>query len=672
MTASGSPGPGWWQASDGNWYPPETHPDYQQVAFEPPSLPADPTPAVPNVPGPAQPVPAVAQPAPHAAYPAPTAVYDQPSNEAKPFWKQVWFLAALAAALLIGVIAVVLMGGSDEQADDVALTTEPASRSPEQDDEPDGSPQRVPVVDPDDEGRFDVVQAGEVGEGSLDNPFGYGAAVPVVVRAFGGTDTSTWNVTLSEIRDLTDAVAASNEFNDPPPTGVVFAGFDAEMTLASTGTEPLSPGFNFTWEILGGDTASVYDDSTIDGLYGCGFLESEFDEFAEVFVSGTLSGPVCIPIPASDLGHPETRVSISFNGDARVVFGQGGATPQSAEVGTAGAVTTGTQLAAGVIVPVTVDGFGDGDGSVWNTRVTDLRDITSEVADASEYNDAPPAGVAFVGFEVDMTLASANVEPLALGYNATWEILGGQTAAVYNAFTMSELSGCGSIDDEFADSVELFVGGSLSGTVCIPVPVEDIGHPDTRVAMNFGDSRVVFTASGSTPVAAQVEPLEGPAGVGNSHPLNEPIDVEWTTFGDGDGAIWSTTLAPLRDITDEVAEANGFDDPPPAGVIFAGFDAELTLLESDIEPLAIGFAFEWEILGGATNRVYNSFSLPGLFGCGFVDTGFDDFAEVFAGGTLTGTVCIPLSVEDLEHPDTRIALNFGDERRVTFVASAPG
>ena len=42
-----SPGPGWWQASDDRWYPPETHPDYQPPPqpvtaglsdFEPPQI----------------------------------------------------------------------------------------------------------------------------------------------------------------------------------------------------------------------------------------------------------------------------------------------------------------------------------------------------------------------------------------------------------------------------------------------------------------------------------------------------------------------------------------------------------------------------------------------------------------------------------------------------------
>lgn len=46
-----SQGPGWWQASDGKWYRPEQHPNYQPPAPAPPA----PTPAAPTPPEPAPP-----------------------------------------------------------------------------------------------------------------------------------------------------------------------------------------------------------------------------------------------------------------------------------------------------------------------------------------------------------------------------------------------------------------------------------------------------------------------------------------------------------------------------------------------------------------------------------------------------------------------------------------
>lgn len=681
MTAGDSPGPGWWQASDGNWYPPETHPDYQPVAFEPPAPPVEPAPmaptppafqppALPTDPAPmAQTPPAPWQP-PHAAsapsqaptqpaYPAPAPVYGQPAADSKPFWQQPWLLAVLGIAVLLGIFAVVRASGGSEQADD-ALTTES-----------NGLPQRVPLEDDGDQNAGAADRgSGALLDGSIGSAYGYGSAAPVVLRSFGGIDESTWNVTVSEIRDMTTEITASNEYNDPAPDGILFVGFDVEMVLASAAREPVSPALNIAWEVLGGETNSVYDESTIDGLYGCGYLESEFDGYAEVFVSGTLAGTVCIPVPAADFGHPDTRVSLKARDYDRLVFDQVGITVTPAAVGSPGPVAASTELSTGVAVPVTVDGYGDADGSVWNTRVGDLRDITAQIVEADGYASPPRDGIVFAGFEADMTLAMANAEPLAPGLSMTWEIHGGATAAVYQAFTMRNTPGCGPIDGEFGDGTEVFVGGSLSGTVCIPLPAEDLDHPNTRLAINFGDNRVVFADSGPTPLPADIRALGGPEGVGNSHPVNEPVDIEWTSYDEGDGSIWATTVtAPLRDITDEVLAANEFNTAPSPGVILAGFDVELTLRESDEEPLSAGFVITWEVLGGATNQVYDAFTVPEIFGCGAVDGEFNDFAQVFVGGSLAGTICIPIPAEDLGHPDTRIALNFSGERRVTFASN---
>lgn len=149
--------------------------------------------------------------------------------------------------------------------------------------------------------------------------------------------------------------------------------------------------------------------------------------------------------------------------------------------------------------------------------------------------------------------------------------------------------------------------------------------------------------------------------------FDQPVDVTWASFGDGDGSVWTTTIGPPRDITDQVLATNQFNDPPPDGVRFVGFEAELTLVEATKEPLAPAFNFSWEILGGATARVYGPTTIETpSFGCGVTPNSFDDFDEVFAGGTLTGTVCVPIPTEDLDHPDTRVSLNFSDGDRAIF------
>lgn len=150
-------------------------------------------------------------------------------------------------------------------------------------------------------------------------------------------------------------------------------------------------------------------------------------------------------------------------------------------------------------------------------------------------------------------------------------------------------------------------------------------------------------------------------------PYDTESQLRFETFGDADGSVWMTTIGPPRDITAEVLAENQFNSAPPDGVLFVGFDASMTLLRSDKEPLAPGFNFSWELFGGETNAVYQLGTIDTeSFGCGVVPGEFDNFSEVFADGTVSGTVCIPLPIEDLEHPDTMVAIHFIDDTRAVF------
>ena len=152
-------------------------------------------------------------------------------------------------------------------------------------------------------------------------------------------------------------------------------------------------------------------------------------------------------------------------------------------------------------------------------------------------------------------------------------------------------------------------------------------------------------------------------------PFSVPIELAWESFGDADGSRWTTTIGPHRDITDAVLAENPFNEAPPDDVRFVGFDVEMTLVSSTKEPLSPGFNFTWEVLGGATNAAYDPVTIEtDSFGCGVVPDAFDDFSEVFVGGTLNGTVCIPLPTTDLDHPATRVAMHFADDSRAIFGA----
>ncbi|MDW3217209.1 MAG: hypothetical protein R8F63_01240 [Acidimicrobiales bacterium] len=339
--------------------------------------------------------------------------------------------------------------------------------------------------------------------GAVGDPFAYDAPAAVQMDSFGDADDSVWNVVVSPPADVTAAVLAANQFNDPPPDGVVFAGFRVEMTLASAGKEPLSPSFNFSWEILGGATATAYDAFTVElEGFGCGVTPDDFDDFSEVFVGGTLDGLVCIPLPSEDLSDPGTAVAVHHISDSRTVFAADGSPGVAAPVPAPrddinSGSGDGTRVAPhpyGGPVEITLDTFGDADGSVWSVQVERPEDITDAVLADNQFIEPPPAGVRYIGFEVRMRLLEAGKEPLAPGFNFTWELLGGETRAVYRAGTIETGNfGCGPVPQEFDDFTEVFVDGLLEGWVCVPLPVGDVDHPSTQVAIHHSaDSRSIF------------------------------------------------------------------------------------------------------------------------------------------------------------------------------------
>jgi len=140
--ASSPEGPGWWQASDGQWYPPESHPNYRPPAAPPTAPPTEQYQLPPTQPTPQYQAPPAAPP-----YQAPTAppAYGQPNPYGQPpqgpppgqyvggaygapppaappasgKGKGILIAAIVVAVLLIaGVLVAVLAGGSDDDSAD--------------------------------------------------------------------------------------------------------------------------------------------------------------------------------------------------------------------------------------------------------------------------------------------------------------------------------------------------------------------------------------------------------------------------------------------------------------------------------------------------------------------------------------------------------------------------
>ncbi|MEY2458217.1 MAG: hypothetical protein QOG30_47 [Acidimicrobiaceae bacterium] len=124
--SDGTQGEGWWQASDGQWYPPEQHPDFQAGATQPVDSvpPAPPTAAMPATPfPPVGPPPTAAMPVgPPPGGPPPPGSPAAGSSNAK------WIIVGVLAVAAVAIAAFLLLGGDDKK-NNVAATGSSSSSS---------------------------------------------------------------------------------------------------------------------------------------------------------------------------------------------------------------------------------------------------------------------------------------------------------------------------------------------------------------------------------------------------------------------------------------------------------------------------------------------------------------------------------------------------------------
>lgn len=115
-----------------------------------------------------------------------------------------------------------------------------------------------------------------------------------------------WTLTVtSPAADVTDAVAAENQFNDPPPDGFRYVAVDVEYRY--DGPAAAASPFEVSTRMVGdGNTALTK---------GCGVIPEPVDTFADVFVGGAASGSLCYITPVDDVGTVVVYASTSFDGE---------------------------------------------------------------------------------------------------------------------------------------------------------------------------------------------------------------------------------------------------------------------------------------------------------------------------------------------------------------------
>ena len=304
----------------------------------------------------------------------------------------------------------------------------------------------------------------------------------------------------------------------------------------------------------------------------------------------------------------------------------------------------------GGYLDITLDTFGDADGSVWRVQVTGVgSDITEATLEENMFNEPPESGHAFYGVPFKITLIDAGKEPLAPWFNLSWESFGPASLKIFTEYD----NDCGIIPNEFDDSVELFIGGSIEGNLCWSLPQDDIAsgplvslEPDGSRVFLATTGEVVTAPADSAPVESGANDGEGALGSrSNPVPVGESFTVTLDTFGDADGSSWGVIVTGAgSDITAQVLSENMFNEEPQDGSIFFGVPFKITLLEAGKEPLAPWLNLSWDSFGPISKKIFSEFDAD----CGIVPGALEEMTELFVGGSLEGTLCWAMPIEDAE------------------------
>ncbi|WP_409437251.1 hypothetical protein [Mycobacterium sp. SMC-14] len=118
--------------------------------------------------------------------------------------------------------------------------------------------------------------------GSRENPLPIGETV-------GNQD---WKVTLGVPREAWSEIAATNQFNDPPPAGMQY--WIVPVTATYMGDQTANAGMDVTVKFVGSDNRT-YDDR-------CGVIPAPLNDVGDLYKAGVAEGNTCVTVPAGANG----------------------------------------------------------------------------------------------------------------------------------------------------------------------------------------------------------------------------------------------------------------------------------------------------------------------------------------------------------------------------------
>lgn len=310
---------GWYLGSDSRWWP-EGHGPGPALGV-PPALSGMPGAGVPNAAPPAS-APAAGTPSDWTSAPE-TTIYSSPApTGAEPSafaavadddgggGNGKTFLVLGGVLLLLGAMGAgaFLLLGSDDSEDVSTATTVFQTQQDDVGETP-------ATTDP---GEEPLVTTPVVpGKGSIEDPYAVGETIVVEYTDSATGEVRVWQVeVLGTASDITQAVLAENQFNDPPEAGEQFVGVPVRVTYVS-GPAPASL-FELTFKAIGpsGVVLTTFDPS-------CGVVPDALDTFAELFEGGAVEGSICWSASPTD-GADLTMLVEVFLDDTEIYADLGG------------------------------------------------------------------------------------------------------------------------------------------------------------------------------------------------------------------------------------------------------------------------------------------------------------------------------------------------------------
>ncbi len=263
-----SQGPGWWQASDGKWYPP-------------------------------QPQPAATPPGGGASGSAP--------GEPRRSCIRPWVLVVcIAAAAVVGATLATIGSTEGEDPEDLrqALATANDRISELEDQLAESEGVDTTESEQVEEAETTSTTAGDSSDvaGTRDNPIPFGQPGAV----------GDWEVTVvGTTPDAWPQVQAENQFNDPPPPG--FQDYMAELSFTYTGSdEPQTPFWSLSTSVLG--------QSNVAHEEACGVIPNDYQNVGDVYTGGNSVANVCHWVESVDISTGLLVIETSDSDQNRVFF----------------------------------------------------------------------------------------------------------------------------------------------------------------------------------------------------------------------------------------------------------------------------------------------------------------------------------------------------------------